>query len=285
MPEPPTFALPSPTADDRPRAVAPPRLFLALEARAFAEGALGALAAPWLLEGPRGDGHRVVVLPGFLASDLSTRPLRGFLRRMGYDPVGWGLGRNLGLRTRLEEELVEQIEFLADQSGGPVSVIGWSLGGVYARWVANETPASVRSVITLGSPFADDPRANHAWRLFERISPRSLGELEPHQIDMIQRNPPVPTTSIYSRTDGVAAWRCSVTPSGERAENIEVHGSHFGLGVNPLVLHAITDRLAQPEGGWRPFRRHGLRRVFYPRPIAPNAHINGATRAEEQMAE
>ncbi len=151
-------------------------------------------------------------------------------------------------------------ELWAEQ-GRSVSVVGWSLGGLYARELAKQSPEMVRLVITLGSPFTGHPRETNAWRLYERASGHRIGSHDFHA--PLRTPPPVPTTSIWSRTDGVVAWQCSVETRRELAENIVVDSSHLGLGAHPATLYAIADRLAQPEGEWRPFHRRGWRRLFY----------------------
>lgn len=244
----------------------PSLLLLALEGRAVWELASTYAAWPLLKQGPSGDGHPVMVLPGFIASGTSTRPMRRYLRQRGWRAHCWKLGRNLGLDPSMEEALLERLRQLHRRHQRKVSLVGWSLGGVYSRWLANHEPDLVRCVISLGSPFNDQPRANHAWRLFERVSGRGLDEIDPETFRAVRENPPVPTTSIYSEGDGITAWQCCVLDEGEQAENIRVPGSHCGLGVNPLVLHLIADRLAQPEGEWTKFRRTGIRRFLYPRP-------------------
>lgn len=248
-------------------ATPPPLLYLLLEGRAVYEWAATVASAPWLLDGPKGDGHPVVVLPGFIASGLSTRPLRKFLHQVGYNSHCWKQGRNLGLSTQLEGRMLDRLASIHERYGRKVSLVGWSLGGIYARWLANHAPELVRSVITLGSPFADNPKANHSWKLFERLSGRKIDDIDPLTYDHIRRTPPVPTTSIYSQTDGIVSWKCCIGDEDAHAENVEVYGSHLGLGVNPLVLHVIADRLSQPEGQWSRFRRCGLRRYFFPRPV------------------
>ncbi len=135
---------------------------------------------------------------------------------------------------------------------------------MFAREIAGAVPDAVRSVVTLGSPIRGNPRSTNAWRIYEWASGQSVDDPELRR----PRNdaPPVPTTSIYSRTDGIVAWQCSVEPPSDRAESIEVIGSHCGLGVNASVLYAMADRLAQPEGQWRPFERRGLERWVFPDP-------------------
>jgi pimeloyl-ACP methyl ester carboxylesterase len=243
----------------------PPGLLeLALEARAPFEYGAAIAAMPLLRRAPRGDGHPVLVLPGLGASDRSTAPLRRFLGELGYAAHAWQLGRNLGPSRGAIEHCLVRIHDLQRRSGRRVSLVGWSLGGIYARELAKRAPASVRCVITLGAPFAGHPRATNAWRAFELVNGRR--HHAPEHLDALRQSPPVPTTSIWSRTDGIVAWRCSVEREGSHTENIEVDASHIGMGVHPAVLYAIADRLAQAEGRWERFSRHGWRRLIYPDP-------------------
>lgn len=245
--------------------IAPPsRLLLLAEVRALWETGAGIAMWPLLQLTPRGDGHPVLVLPGLVASDTSTGILRRYLRSRGYDAHGWGLGRNLGPREGVEQGMFNLLRKLHDESGQKVSVIGWSLGGVYARLLASAHPSMVRNVITLGSPFAGSPRATNAWRVYEGVSGQSAED--PERMKYVHPTPPVPTTSIFSRTDGVVAWQCSVEKNGPQAENIEVIASHIGLGAHPAVLYALADRLAQPEDDWKPFNRTLLGPLVYPDP-------------------
>jgi pimeloyl-ACP methyl ester carboxylesterase len=239
---------------------APGPLLLALEGRAPWEFAASLVAAPWLRRLPRGDGHTVLVFPGLAANDLTTLPMRAFLRDRGYEAQPWQQGLNLGPRAGVLEAARERVRALAAASGRPISLLGWSLGGVYARELAKEAPELVRCVITLGSPFAGPvQQATNAWWLFERVS----GPPDAAMMASLAEPPPVPTTSIYSRTDGIVAWQCSVNPPAPRAENVEVHASHIGLGLNPLAMVAIADRLAQDPARWTPFDASGPRRWFF----------------------
>lgn len=248
--------------------IAPPsRLLQLLELRAAWEFAAGLAALPWLRFAPRGDGHPVLVLPGLVASDRSTRLLRDFLARRGYEVHGWGLGRNFGPRSGVEEAMLATIDRLHAKSGRKVSIIGQSLGGAYARLLAAQRPDAVRSVITLGSPVAGHPRSSNAWRIYEFTSGKS--SIDPRRWHQVTQTPPVPTTAIYSRSDGVVAWQNSVEPSGPHAESIEVVSSHVGMAVHPAVLYAVAERLAQPEGRWQPFERRGWRAAVFPRPCSP----------------
>src|SRR6202011_18011 len=138
-----------------------------------------------------------------------------------------------------------------------VSIVGWSLGGVYARDLALQLPDMVRAVITLGSPFANDITATNATKLYEALSGEGIND-NPEIREAIAGDLPVPATSIYSRTDGIVNWRTCLLRPSDTAENIEVHfASHVGLGVNPAALWAVADRLAQREGEFRQFDRSG----------------------------
>jgi pimeloyl-ACP methyl ester carboxylesterase len=244
-------------ADPRP----PGPLLMLLEGRAPLEYFSMFAAYPWLRSLPRGDGHGVMVFPGMGANDMTTWPLRGFLQSLGYVTQAWGQGLNFGPKRGVLERCAGDIRALSQRTGHPVSLIGWSLGGIYAREMAKELPSLSRCVITLGTPFTGHPKATNAWRIYEWLSGTSVGDAS--LMAQVRRPPPVPTTSIYSRTDGVVSWRCSLNEPGPLAENIEVHGSHVGMGMNPLALYAIADRLAQPIGHWQPFDASGARRWFY----------------------
>jgi pimeloyl-ACP methyl ester carboxylesterase len=255
----------APVSDDRPR---PPSIFWTLmEGRAAFE--LGAFYSLRLLMRhlPKGDGHPVIVLPGFVASDISTRPLRAVLKELGYPAYGWGLGRNLKFNDEREAQMRALLDKVFAENRRKVSIVGWSLGGVFARELAKRAPDKVRSVISLGSPITAHRDYSNARRLYDAIN----GAPEAHraeQLAQLGQAPPAPTTSIFSKTDGVVAWRGSLQRrehGHERIENIEVPASHFGLGVNPLVIYAIADRLAQPESDWKPFDGSGFRRAFFRR--------------------
>jgi hypothetical protein len=244
----------------------PSRTLMFLEGRAIPE--LGAFlgALPLLSLAPRGDGHPVLVLPGLVASDTSTRPLRSFLKSRGYAVSGWRQGRNLGPREGVQHAMVDLVHELSDTQGRKISLIGWSLGGVYARQLAKMMPDRVRSVITLGSPFAGNPKATNAWRVYEMASGRRADEQDPRFGGSVSTTPPVPTTAIFSRTDGICAWQGCMEKPSAHSENIEVESSHCGMGHHPAVVYAVADRLAQPEGQWAPFDRSGWRSMVYPDP-------------------
>ena len=247
---------------------APSLALLALELRAPLE--LGSLLPAWplLQRAPRGDGHTVMIFPGLSANDATTLPLRRYLGSLGHDTCGWTQGFNFGPRPGVLERAKEGVAQAAQRSGRKLSLIGWSLGGVYARELAKEMPDCVRGVITLGSPFAAHHRSTNAWRIYELASGRRI-EREQENYDL-PAAPAVPTTSIYSRTDGIVAWQGSIQQADHgQTENIEVVASHIGLGFNPSAWWAVADRLAQPEGQWTPFDRngfYGLKSLIYPDP-------------------
>ncbi len=223
-----------------------------MESRAIGELCLYAWMYPLLRMCPKGDGHPVLVLPGFLASGRSTAPLRHLLKSVGYQGHRWKLGRNLGPSRVLLEKVMERVHELRHRYNSKVSLIGWSLGGFYARELAWMAPDDVRQVITLGTPFRHY-RATAATHLYTTINGHEDEYLDPEIIKRAEQPPPVPCTSIYTRTDGVVPWQCSLDLDSPHTENIRVHGSHSGLGHNPMALWAVMDRLVQPEDEWAPF--------------------------------
>jgi len=233
----------------------PPHRFWTLaEGRAMFEFGAFLMSRPLLGNLPKGDGHAVQVLPGFMASNTSTAPMRRLLRDLGYDAHGWDSGRNVRVDNALIRRLEAQLERLNDTSGRKVSLVGWSLGGVLARELAKLHPDRVRLVISLGSPISDDRNHTSAARLFELLNGKEPEAMQGGRFRALGDAPPVPTTSIFTKTDGIVHWRGSVQkPEPTRTENIEVYASHCGLGVNPSVMLAIADRLAQGEGKWAPF--------------------------------
>ena len=240
---------------------APNALLIALETRAPWE--LGATLAAWplLKNAPTGDGHAVIVFPGLGAGDLSTAPMRSFLSGLGYETYGWDMGRNLGPRAGVLQKSIERIGEIYKSSGRKVSLVGWSLGGIYAREFAKALPKIVRSVVTLGTPFAGDPRATNAWWLYKYANGHKA--TDPSLIARLKVAPPVPTTSVYSRSDGVVAWQLSHQIKTHQSENIEIIASHVGMGVNPVALYAVADRLALGDGEWKKFDRSGWKQYLF----------------------
>jgi hypothetical protein len=251
----------------------PSRLLWLAEGRSVWELGFALTFAPLLMTAPRGDGHPVLFLPGFIGSDASTTPLRAYFKLLGYDVHGWGLGRNFGGVARMRGPLLQRLAEVYERTGRRVSVVGWSLGGVYARLLAVEAPALVRSVITLGSPFSRHPRATNVSELYHTITGEGPTEeeielemLRPHEFDKVGHDIEVPTTSIYSKLDGVVDWRSSLLRPNGWTENVEVFGaSHVGLGVNAAVLWIAADRLAQRDGTFVPFAGGGPFALAYRR--------------------
>lgn len=272
-----------------PKAPAP--WLLMLEGRAPWEFAATIASWPLLRTLPRGDGHPVLVLPGLAAGDLSTLVLRLFLGQLGYAAHPWNYGMNFGPRPGVLRGCIEHARELSQLHGRSVSLVGWSLGGIYAREMAKAAPDVIRCVITLGTPFSGHPKSTHAWRLFELMSGVTADDPDLHA--PLADPPPVPTTSILSKTDGIVAWQCSVNREAPRVENIVVPASHLGLGMNPATLYAVADRLAQPVDDWQPFAVEGARRWFFARPEAdatergagpdvPNATTAAARRSKAE---
>lgn len=266
---------------DEPRTSGPPAWWLQLaESRAWFE--LGAIAAasPLLRMIGRGDDHPVLVLPGFTASDMSTVPLRSTLQAQGYWVHGWRLGRNLGPTKHIVRGLQARLDELHDRHDAKVSLVGWSLGGIYARRLALGSPDKVRQVITMGSPFRlNEGDRSAASGLYDRLrhahvegDDQMLGATRGVEL-------PVPTTAIYTKSDGVVRWWQCIESVGDRRENIEVRGSHSGLGYNPAVIHAVSDRLGRPIDDWRPFRPPPGFGFAYPEPAdwRPNGRVSRST--------
>lgn len=245
----------------------PSRIFALTEGRAVFELAAFYASRHLLALLPRGDGHPVLVLPGFLASDSSTVPMRRLLKDLGYDAYGWALGRNVRVDLKRVHEMEQVLLGIHARTGRKVSIVGWSLGGVFARELAKLHPEIVRQVITLGSPICDDRRHSNASKVFEWLNGKDPEPVRHGRFTGLDKAPPVPTTSILTRTDGVVHWRGSVQQpetGNTRTENIVVHASHCGLGVNPSVMVALADRLAQDEDAWQPFAPKWHQRWMFP---------------------
>lgn len=249
-----------------PEVAAPSLLLLGTEpVRALAELTAGLMLRRVLLRvAPAGDGHPVLVLPGLGASDRSTGLLRRFLRDLGYEALRWDMGRNTGAHRGQEQRMRTRLRQVYARTGRKVSLVGQSLGGVYARELAKLEPDCVRQVISLGSPFAGHPHATNATRLYERLSGDRIEDIPHEQHARLRVKPPAPTTSIYSKTDGVVAWPCSIEDGRPEGESIHLRGgSHLGMAACPAALLLVADRLAQPEGRWQPFAPAGWKRLAY----------------------
>ncbi|MBV9205915.1 MAG: alpha/beta hydrolase [Actinobacteria bacterium] len=252
-------------------AAGPPLCLLLTEpARGLVDLTAFWMAMPWLVAAPRGDGHGVLVWPGLLATDTSTVPLRQFVRWLGYDVLGWNLGRNRGPTQAVMAGLPRALMDHTERTRQPVTLIGWSLGGVFAREMARRHPGLVRQVITLGSPFAQrHPRQSHAYGPYQRLGRLHVDEAELPSAEQRAQPVGVPSTSVYSRWDGVVSWRTCIEPETRLHQNVEVRCSHLGFGVDPATLWLIADRLAVPAGQRIPFRPPAVLRPLYPGRMFP----------------
>lgn len=193
---------------------------------------------------PPGDGRAVMLLPGLFNSDRSNFVLARFLRRLGYRVEGWGLGRNLGVRSvgPDAERLIARVEALAAEAG-PVTLVGVSLGGIIARLVAHRRPELVRAVVTVSSPYAGPGRATNVWRAFELVTGERLDDPAViERSELIARPLPVPATAIWSASDGLVAGticRC------DSARAVEVRSGHLGVQLHPDVLLAVAEALSR----------------------------------------
>jgi pimeloyl-ACP methyl ester carboxylesterase len=179
------------------------------------------------------DGHPVLVVTGMCGSNMGTAPIRNCLKLIGhqvYTPPAFAMQRS---PKKIVQILVEKVDQLYAKHQDRVSLVGWSVGGAFTRMAAFQTPNHIKQVINLGAPL-DGP-----W--YPKDRKYAAGPL------------PVPSTVVYSRTDGFMEWRRVVQDIGPQAENIEVISSHFGMANNAMVLHLVADRLAQPKGVWAPY--------------------------------
>lgn len=253
-------------AKRHPHVGRPSLLSQMLEGRALFEAASIPYALPMLLSAPAGDGHPVLLLPGFMGSEGTLVALETYLRNRGYAVQTWGLGRNVGFRPGHASAIEQKIRYLHHESGRKVSLVGWSLGGVFALYGAHQCPEDVRCVVTLGSPVTVDaagsaapPLVKALYRLIAHPLGPSAHSMQPRAKQLRERaSLPVPVSCLYSVSDGVVPpQEATIEGDPSRHENIRVWGSHVGLGFNPLVLRIVADRLAVPEGQWRPYEPSG----------------------------
>lgn len=236
---------------DSPKNWTPPWAQLPRESRAILEW-LRKPSANAFPEWPRGHSVPVLVIPGFGQTANSTAPLRNFLKAQGFIPYDWQQGRNMGLKAGMTGRLLSLIEHIQQDHQQSVALVGWSLGGVIARELARKQPDLVAHVITLGSPLAGG-QATTLDTIFSLIN-RKPGPKPGHDPKRYQP-PAVPCTAVFTRSDGIVNWKASREPNASNTENIEVRGSHLGLGFNPEVWHAICHRLS-PETREKPYSRN-----------------------------
>lgn len=188
-----------------------------------------------------GRGRPVLVLPGFLSSDLSTRKMRAALRQAGFRAYGWKQGANLGITADILERIDARLDHIARRTREPVMLVGWSLGGLIAREYAKLRPERVARVVTLGSPFSGDPRANNVWRLYELIA-RHKVDAPPIECALAEK-PPVETIAIWSACDGIVAADCACGRPGESDRSVEIGCGHIEMMSAPEAIHAVLRAL------------------------------------------
>lgn len=245
--------------------VGPVLMYSLLEARAFAEMAMVPFAYPLVNRLPKGEGKPVMLIPGFMARDQSMAVLRHWLKRLGYNVHGWQQGRNTGLSEDKHKKLGERLTHLAEQYGQPVRLIGWSLGGIQCRALAHSHPDLVNSVITLGTPFrlpGVKSVKGLVARLYDRVNTGNSSALTNPEAEW-QHSPPVPSTAIYSKLDGIANWDlCVDHPEGNQTENLCVLSSHSGMGSNPEIMLLLAHRLHDDKESWIKFDPSLVRRFL-----------------------
>ena len=191
---------------------------------------------------PRGpaDGPVEIVIPGFVASDRTTLALRKALAQAGWRVHGWDMGWNLGVRSDTVERLRPRLDAIGHHD--PVLLVGWSLGGLFARELARAVPDRVRAVVTLGSPFSGDPRQNNVWRLYEWVAKHKVDE---PPIPRITDKPSVPHLAIWSRRDGLIAPRSARGLDHERDEEAELHCHHMAFAISPKAAKDVVREISK----------------------------------------
>lgn len=215
---------------------APALPLLAREALSFAYMRTSAAFASTVPLDVVGDGRPVMVLPGFMASDQTTSRLRRSLQAAGFDAHGWGLGRNKGIKADIFDRLDERLD--AAQIDRPITLVGWSLGGIIAREYAKVAHHRVAKVVTLGSPFSGDPRANNAWRLYEFVAGYKV-DAPPIEVTLSEK-PPVPTCALWSHNDGIVAPRSAKGQKHESDRRIELDCTHMAFVARPDAIQAVA---------------------------------------------
>jgi len=229
-----TVSIASPT-------VAPPFAMLLREVRVLADLRRRAFSGDALPSVHDGKGRPVMVLPGFLASDVSTVMLRRTLEAANFAVHAWGQGRNFGVRANMLERMDARMDVVQRDDDTPVTLIGWSLGGLIAREYAKYAPHRIERVITLGSPFSGDLRANHAWRLYELINRHPVDRV-PIAVTLTEK-PPVPTFALWSENDGIVAPRCARGLPHESDGSYQVSCGHMGFTTAPDSIRAIFEAM------------------------------------------
>ncbi len=220
-----------------------PSVFLHLTEvfRASYEWIKGALFLSGVSTQNKGKGQVVLVIPGLISTDALTVVLRKYLQKLGYKAFGWEMGLNLG-RLESVHALVQKVEEMAEEHQQKIVVIGWSMGGIFAREVAKATPKSVKQVMTIGSPFADISAPNWAKGVFDIVN-KGI-EIDQTVLAQLHEPAPVPTVALYSKLDGIVPWQaCREIVENDTHQNIEISGSHLGMGANPSVIKIVAANL------------------------------------------
>lgn len=207
------------------------------EARIVTDWMRGRIAESELAKRYPGNGRAVIVIPGLFTTDSRTALLRRTLKKAGYRTYGWGLGRNMPIRADILDRFSERVSYVEGREGGPVTLVGWSLGGLVARAFAHYAPGRVAEVITLGSPFSNDPRANRAWQIYELVADHTV-DAPPLVFDRSAK-PPVPTTAIWSARDGIISVESARGEPHERDREVEIQCGHFAMSSAPDALEAV----------------------------------------------
>jgi pimeloyl-ACP methyl ester carboxylesterase len=228
--------------------VVPPFKHYLGEARVLTDWVRGRLSESRIARTHPGDGRAVIVIPGLFTSDARTAMLRRVLKKAGYRTYGWGLGRNMPIKADILDRFGARVSEIEAREGGPVTLIGWSLGGLIARAYAHHAPHQISGVVTLGSPFSGDPRSNRAWQIYELVADHKV-DAPPLPIDRAAK-PPVPTTAIWSARDGIISVDAARGEAHERDQEVEISCGHFAMSSAPDALEAVLRVLAaQPRNG------------------------------------
>jgi alpha-beta hydrolase superfamily lysophospholipase len=217
--------------------VVPPFKYYLGEARLLTDWVRGRLVESSLAARYPGDGRAVIVIPGLFTSDARTAMLRRVLKKAGYRTYGWGLGRNMPIKADILDRFDARVADVQARENGPVTLIGWSLGGLIARAYAHHAPDRVASVVTLGSPFSGDPRSNRAWQIYELVADHKV-DAPPLPVDRAAK-PPVQTTAIWSARDGIISVEAARGEPHERDHDVEIRCGHFAMSSAPDALEAV----------------------------------------------
>ena len=205
---------------------------------------------------PKANGQPVIVVPGLTTNNASTTIIRTFLKSKGFKVYGWDQGFNINYTQKVENKLIRQIKRVSEKHGQKVALIGWSLGGITVRIAAWKAMDYISQIISLGAPFKGLRKGatNVDW-WFQLITGQKVEDFNPTWLKQAEEQPLVPSTSIYSRKDGMVAWdTCIDSEEGPITQNIEVSSNHLGFGFDPEVWMIVYDRLIQDPYDWKPYQ-------------------------------